>query len=81
VQKDLDDLKTEVAGAIKKKLPVPKEEVQAAIGKWEVDLAGIKDKLQSGKIREASDELKAMSEALKTKREDVAKLAPEPPKK
>lgn len=78
-QKGLDELKTDVAAAIKKKLAVPKEEIQAAIGKWEVDLAGIKDKLQSGKIREAFDELKAMVEAVKVKKEDIAKLAPAAP--
>jgi hypothetical protein len=80
-QKALEDLKKDVADAIKKKLPVPKEEVQAAIGKWEVDFAGIKDKLQSGQIREAFDGLKAMLEAVKAKREDIAKLVTEPPKK
>lgn len=79
--KALDDLKKDVADAIKKKLPVPKEEVQAAIGKWEVDFAGLKDKLQSGQIREAFDGLKAMLEAVKVKREDIAKLVTEPPKK
>ena len=74
-QKGLDELKTDVAAAIKKKVAVPKEEIQAAIGKWEVDLAGIKDKIQSGKIREAFDELKAMVEAVKAKKEDIDKMA------
>jgi len=78
-QKGLDDLKKDVAEAIKKKLAVPREEVQAAIGKWEVDFAGSKDKLQSGKIREAFDELKTMVEAVKVKIEDIAKLAPAAP--
>jgi hypothetical protein len=78
-QKGLDELKDDVVQAIKKKLPVPKEEVQAAIGKWEVDFAGIKDKLQSGNIREAFDGLKAMMEAVKVKKEDIAKLAATPP--
>jgi hypothetical protein len=64
-QKSLDDLKKDVAEAIKKKLAVPREEVQAAIGKWEVDFAGSKDKLQSGKIREAFDGLKTMVEAVR----------------
>ena len=80
-QKYLDELKTDVAAAIKKKLPVQREEIEQVIGKWGVDLAGIKDKLQSGKIREAFDELKAMVEEVKAKKEDIAKLAPEPPKK
>ena len=84
VQKGLDDLKKDVVEAIKKKLPVPKEEVQAAIGKWEIDFASIKDKLQSGKIREAFDELKAMMDAVKAKKDQIAQLgsiAPAAPKK
>jgi hypothetical protein len=80
-QTALDDLKRDVADAIRKKRPVPREEVQAAIGKWEVDFTGLKDKLQSGQIREACDGLKALLEAVKTKREDISKLVNEPPKK
>jgi len=74
VDKALDELKTDVAKAIKKKLPVPKEEVQAAIGKWGVDLAAVKDKLQGGKISEAFGELKAMLTAVGAKKEEIAKL-------
>jgi len=78
-QKGLDELKADVAAAIKKKLPVAKEEIQAAIGKMEVDFAGIKDKLQSGNIREAFDGLKEIMETVKAKKEDIAKLAATPP--
>jgi aminoglycoside phosphotransferase len=74
VAKALDDLNTDVAAAIKKKLAVPKEEVQAAIGKWGVDLAVVKDKLKDGKIREAFDELKAMLTAVSTKKDTISKL-------
>jgi hypothetical protein len=74
VDKALDDLKTDVAAAIKKKLAVPKEEVQAAIGKWGVDLAVVKDKIQGGKISEAFGELKAMLTAVGAKKEEIAKL-------
>ena len=84
VDKALDDLKADVAMAIKKKLPVPKEEVQAAIGKWGVDLATLKDKLQGGKISEAFGELKAMMTAVGAKKEEIAKLvtsAPAAPEK
>jgi hypothetical protein len=85
VDKALDELKTDVAAAIKKTLVVPKEEVQAAIGKWGVDLALVKDKLQGGKISEAFDELKAMMKAVGAKKEEIAKLgapgAAEPAKK
>jgi hypothetical protein len=79
VDKALDELKTDVAMAIKKKLPVPKEEVQAAIGKWGVDLASLKDKLQSGKISEAFGELKAMMTAVGAKKEEIAKLVTSAP--
>ncbi|HBA54224.1 DUF4398 domain-containing protein [Syntrophorhabdus aromaticivorans] len=76
VQKLLDDLKVDVAAAIKKKLPVPKEEVQAAIGKWEVDFTATKEKLQGGKIHEALNELKAMMDAVKAKKDQIAQLDP-----
>jgi hypothetical protein len=79
VDKALDELKTDVAMAIKKKLPVPKEEVQAAIGKWGVDLASLKDKLQSGKISEAFGELKAMMTAVGAKKEEISKLVTSAP--
>ncbi len=78
-QEGLDELKTDVAAAIKKKLPVQREEVEQAIGKWVVDLAGIKDKLQSGNIREAFDGLKTMVDEIKAKKEDIAKLGTTPP--
>jgi len=80
-QKGLDELKADVAAAIKKKLPVQREEVEKAIGKWGVDLAGIKDKLQSGNIREAFDSLKTMVDEIKAKKEEIAKVTSEPPKK
>lgn len=84
VEKALDELKTDVAMAIKKKVPVAKEEVQAAIGKWEVDRATVKDKLQGGKISEAFGELKAMMTGVSAKKEEIAKLvaaAPAAPEK
>jgi uncharacterized lipoprotein YehR (DUF1307 family) len=81
VQTALDDLKKGVADAIKKKLPVQKEEVQSAIGKWEIDFTGLKDKLEKGEIREAFDGLKSIAEGVKAKAEEITKLAPEPAKK
>lgn len=78
-QKSLEELKTDVAAAIKKKLPVKKDEVEQAIGKWGVELAGIKDKLQSGEIREAFDGLKGLMEAVKAKKDEISQLAPAAP--
>lgn len=74
IEKAIDDLKTDVAEAIKKKLPVPREEVEAAIGKWGVDLAMVKDKLQGGKIHEAFSDFKAMMSAVSAKKDEIAKL-------
>lgn len=81
VAKALDELKGSVAAALKKKLPVPKEEIQAAIGKWSVDLAMVKDKLQGDKISEAFSELNAMMTALGAKKEEIANLAAAAPAK
>jgi type II secretory pathway component PulM len=61
-----------------------KEEVQAAIGKWSVDLAMAKDKLQGEKISEAFGELNAMMTAVGAKKDEIAKLiasAPAAPEK
>jgi hypothetical protein len=74
VAKAIDELKVDVAAAIKKKLPVPKEEFQAAIGKWGVDLETLKDKLQGAKISEALGELKTIAAAVGAKKEEIAKL-------
>ncbi len=71
VQKELDDLKTSVAKAIKKKAPINREEIQNMIGKWEVDMATIKDKLQSQQIKQAYDDLKTMKEQVNAQKEGV----------
>lgn len=84
VEKALDELKTDVAQAIKKKLPVPKEEIQAAIGKWGGDLTAAQNKLKGGKVNEALGEIKAMMTAVSAKKEEIAKLvasAPAAPEK
>jgi hypothetical protein len=81
VQAALDGLKKSVADAIKKKLPVQKEEIQSAIGKWEIDFTGLKEKLEKGEIREAFDGLKSIADGVKTKTEEITNLAPEPAKK
>ncbi len=79
VEKAIDELKTDAAKASKKKLPVPKDEVQATIGKLGVGLAAAKDKLQGGKISEALGELKAMMTAVSAKKEEIAKLVASAP--
>jgi hypothetical protein len=85
IQKGIDELKAVVEGAAKKKaLTAKREEVQAMITKWEADLAAAKEKLQSPKIKEGTDALKAIKDDMGAKKEEAttALTAPAtPPKK
>jgi len=82
VQKSIDEVKALVAGAAKNKaLAAAREDTQGMITKWETDLASIKEKLQGQKIKEASDELKAMKEQVNTKKEETTNLLAAPPAK
>jgi hypothetical protein len=67
----LDELKSIVAKAPKKKSPINREEIQGMIGKWEVDMVSIKEQLEAQKIRQAYDQLKSMGEEIKTQKESV----------
>jgi len=62
VQKALDEVKTLTATAIKKKAVASKDELQSAIGKLELDMTAVKEQLQAGKIRQASDLAKSLAE-------------------
>jgi len=75
VQKAIDDLKAAVAAAPKKKIPAKTlEEIQGAIAKWETDFTGIKEKLQSPKVKEAGDELKGLNDQISTKKDEITSL-------
>lgn len=67
----LDELKSIVAKAPKKKSPINREEIQGMIGKWEVDMTSIKEQLEAQKIRQAYDQLKSMGEEIKAQKESV----------
>jgi len=71
VQGMLDELKSIVAKAPKKKSPINREEIQGMIGKWEVDMVSIKEQLEAQKIRQAYDQLKSMGEEIKAQKESV----------
>jgi hypothetical protein len=62
VQKALDEVKGLAATAIKKKAVPSKDELQAAIGKLELDMTAVKEQLQAGKIRQAMDLAKSLIE-------------------
>lgn len=79
LQKEMENLKGLVVAAVKKKVQVSREEVQAAIGKAEVDLTAVKDQLQGGKIRQAMDLLKAIGPQLKTQTDNVNTAMEAPP--
>lgn len=75
VQKEIDDLKNTISTTPKKKIPAKTiEEIQAEIIKWETDFTGIKEKLQGPKLKEASDELKKLSEQLSAKKEEIINI-------
>ncbi len=71
VQKALDETKTLAATAIKKKAVASKDELQSAIGKIELDLTAIKEQLQAGKIRQAGDLAKSLSEQINAQKQSL----------
>jgi len=79
VQGTMDELKSLVAKAIKKKAPINREEIQSSIGKWEIDMVNVKDQLQGGRIRQAYDQLISMKEQMKMQREILVAAAEQEP--
>jgi hypothetical protein len=79
LQKAMDDLKATVSTAAKKKaLAKAMEEAQGMVSKWETDLAGIKEKLQSPKVKEVGDEIKGLNDMLKAKNDEITSLISPP---
>jgi len=71
VQNLLDETKNVAAAAIKKMTHINKEEVQGAIGKYELEMVSIKDQLQEQKIRGAYDQLFSLREQIKGQKEKL----------
>ena len=78
VQKALDETKTLAATAIKKKVAASKEELQSAIGKLELDMTGIKEQLQAGKIRQAGDLAKSLLEQITAQKQNLTDAIGQP---
>jgi hypothetical protein len=76
-----NELKTLVADAVKRKLPINREEAQTLIGKNEVDLINVKVRLETGKIRQGYDDLKVMKSQTAAEKEKLLVAAPGPEKK
>jgi len=60
VRATTNELKVIVADAISQKRPINREEVQALIGKNEVDVLNVKVRLETGKIKEGYEQIKSM---------------------
>ncbi len=81
VREQTNELKTLVADAVKRKIPVNREEAQALIGKNEVDLVNAKVRLETGKIRQAYDDLKLMKAQTAAQKEKLTAALPPNPEK
>ena len=82
VKGQTNELKTLVADAVKRKVPVNREEAQALIGKNEIDLINVKVRLETGKVRQGYDDLKVMKSQTDAQKEKLmASLPPGPEKK
>jgi hypothetical protein len=80
-QAQTNELKALVADAVNRKVPINREEAQTLIGKNEVDLINVKVRLETGKIRQAYDDLKVMkSQSAAQKEKLVTAMAPGPEK-
>jgi hypothetical protein len=71
VQKAIDEVKTLAARAIKKKAVASKDELQSAIGKLELDMTAVKEQLKAGKIREANDLAKPLTEQANAQKQSL----------
>jgi hypothetical protein len=71
VQNSLNELKATVVKAIRKKAQINREEIQGAIGKFEIDMASAKEQLQAGKIRLAYDQLISVQQQLKSQKDSL----------
>lgn len=67
----IDELKKYVAAALRKKAPLNREEIQAKIGRWEIDAINIEEELRNQKIKSAHDSLTAMRDQVRELKESL----------
>jgi tetratricopeptide (TPR) repeat protein len=79
VQGGMDEVKSLVAKAIKKKSPINREEIQGMIGKWEVDLVGVKEQLEAQKVRQAYDQLILIKGQITSQKESLTSALEQKP--
>jgi hypothetical protein len=78
IQKTLDDTKSLATAALKKKTSSSKEEIQAAIGKLEIDMTNVKEQLQAGKIRQAADLSKSLLDQITAQKQNLTDAIGQP---
>jgi hypothetical protein len=74
IKKDMEELKSLAAEAVKKKISFNREEMQGMIGKWEIDMIGLEDKLQSDQVWLALNELKDLKGQVNAQKENIKAL-------
>ena len=80
-QAQTSELKALIVEAAKRKVTINWEEARSVIKKNDVDLINVKVRLETGKIRQAYDDLKVMkTETAAQKAKIVAALPPAPEK-
>lgn len=67
-----NELKAMAADAIRQKRPINREEVQALIGKNEVDVLNVKVRLETGKIKEGYEQIKGMKAQTEAQKANLA---------
>lgn len=72
IQNAVNEIKTNVTQAIRKKIKIDQQDIQAAIGKWEVEMVAVKENLSVGKVRQAYDQLKILEEQVKSQKEAIS---------
>jgi hypothetical protein len=70
IQKALDETKKLAASAVKKKA-ASKEEVQTALESFDLGIKSVNERLQAGKIREASDLAKLVSDKINAEKQTL----------
>ncbi|MBP6940365.1 MAG: DUF4398 domain-containing protein [Syntrophorhabdaceae bacterium] len=82
VEKSLGEFKQLAATAIKKKVFAARADIEGLIGKWEIDLINIKEKLQNQQVKQAYDDIDAVKGQVRSKKEMVeSKTSSKPEKK
>jgi vacuolar-type H+-ATPase subunit H len=71
VQNSLNELKGTVVKATRKKAKINREEIEGAIGKFEIDMFSAKEQLQAGKIRQAYDQLVSGQQQVKSQKDSL----------